>query len=377
MIKLEEIQFGLLLLTSMMTIYLMFLEINQTKGNAVFNRARWLMAGGTGLLAIHFLLQFTLRFRESGTTQGVLVNLLFFPLACYLINIAILYLQRQGAIRRHEWWMGLGAYAVIILLLVVPAIIKGVSLLTETNALIWGERISVLIFISMLIYYYILQYKDYIRMKRMLDNFYDYDKAQLVRWLSIYSLGMMLLIALVLPVVIFSSPVVYGIYGIVIFTFVFFNVFNFICFGVSADAQQVQLAEQNANESQTDSGSSSVVLSDTDYQQVVKAVEEWIAKGGHLHCGITMQTAANEMRKPRYQLSAWLKTTPYELFNPWLTHLRIEEAKKLLKAHPDWSNDIIAENCGFTTRNYFQTVFKKSTGMTPAEYQTKEKLASK
>ena len=377
MIKLEEIQFGLLLLTSMMTIYLMFLEINQTKGNAVFNRARWLMAGGIGLLAIHFLLQFTLRFRESGTTQGVLVNLLFFPLACYLINIAILYLQRQGAIRRHEWWMGLGAYAVIILLLVVPAIIKGVSLLTETNALIWGERISVLIFISMLIYYYILQYKDYIRMKRMLDNFYDYDKAQLVRWLSIYSLGMMLLIALILPVVIFSSPVVYGIYGIVIFVFVFFNVFNFICFGVSADAQQVQLAEQNANESQTDSGSSSVVLSDTDYQQVAKAVEEWIAKGGHLHCGITMQTAANEMRKPRYQLSAWLKTTPYELFNPWLTHLRIEEAKKLLKAHPDWSNDIIAENCGFTTRNYFQTVFKKSTGMTPAEYQTKEKLASK
>ena len=377
MIKLEEIQFGLLLLTSMMTIYLMFLEINQTKGNAVFNRARWLMAGGIGLLAIHFLLQFTLRFRESGTTQGVLVNLLFFPLACYLINIAILYLQRQGAIRRHEWWMGLGAYAVIILLLVVPAIINGVSLLTETNALIWGERISVLIFISMLIYYYILQYKDYRRMKRMLDNFYDYDKAQLVRWLSIYSLGMMLLIALVLPVVIFSSPVVYGIYGIVIFTFVFFNVFNFICFGVSADAQQVQLAEQNANESKTDSGSSSVVLSDTDYQQVAKAVEEWIAKGGHLHCGITMQTAANEMRKPRYQLSAWLKTTPYELFNPWLTHLRIEEAKKLLKAHPDWSNDIIAENCGFTTRNYFQTVFKKSTGMTPAEYQTKEKLASK
>ena len=377
MIKLEEIQFGLLLLTSMMTIYLMFLEINQTKGNAVFNRARWLMAGGIGLLAIHFLLQFTLRFRESGTTQGVLVNLLFFPLACYLINIAVLYLQRQGAIRRHEWWMGLGAYAVIILLLVVPAIIKGVSLLTETNALIWGERISVLIFISMLIYYYILQYKDYIRMKRMLDNFYDYDKAQLVRWLSIYSLGMMLLIALVLPVVIFSSPVVYGLYGIVIFTVVFFNVFNFICFGVSADAQQVQLAEQNANESKTDSGSSSVVLSDTDYQQVAKAVEEWIAKGGHLHCGITMQTAANEMRKPRYQLSAWLKTTPYELFNPWLTHLRIEEAKKLLKAHPDWSNDIIAENCGFTTRNYFQTVFKKSTGMTPAEYQTKEKLASK
>ena len=377
MIKLEEIQFGLLLLTSMMTIYLLFLEINQTKGNAVFNRARWLMAGGTGLMATHFFLQFTMHFRESGIAQGALVNLLFFPPACYFINIAILYLQRQGAIRRKEWLMGMVAYAIIIALLVVPAIINGVSLLTETKALIWGERISVLIFIAMLIYYFVLQYLDYKRIKRTLDNFYDYDKAQLVRWLSMYSMGMMLLITLALPVLIFSSSSLYGIYGIVIFTFLFFNVFNFICFGVSADAQQVQLAEQNATESKTDSGSSSVVLSDIDYQQVAKAVEEWIAMGGHLHSGITMQTAANEMHKPRYQLSAWLKTTPYELFNPWLTHLRIEEAKKLLKAHPEWSNDIISENCGFTTRNYFQTVFKKSTGMTPAEYQAKEKLASK
>jgi AraC-like DNA-binding protein len=318
-----------------------------------------------------------MHFRESGIAQGALVNLLFFPPACYFINIAILYLQRQGAIRRKEWLMGMMAYAVIIALLVGPAIINGVTLLTETKALIWGERISVLIFIAMLIYYFVLQYLDYKRIKRTLDNFYDYDKAQLVRWLSMYSMGMMLLIALALPMLIFSSSSIYGIYGIVIFTFLFFNVFNFICFGVSADAQQVQLAEQNAHESKTDSGSSSMMLSDADYQQVAKAVEEWVAMGGHLHSGITMQTAANEMHKPRYQLSAWLKTTPYELFNPWLTHLRIEEAKKLLKAHPEWSNDIIAENCGFTTRNYFQTVFKKSTGMTPAEYQAKEKLASK
>ena len=373
MIKLEEIQFGLLLLTSMMTIYLLFLEINQTKGNAVFNRARWLMAGGTGLLAIHFFLQFTMHFRESGITQGALVNLLFFPLACYFINIAILYLQRQGAIRRKEWLMGMVAYAIIIALLVVPAIINGVSLLTETKALIWGERISVLIFIAMLIYYFVLQYLDYIRIKRTLDNYYDYDKAQLVRWLSMYSMGMMLLIALALPVLIFSSSSIYGIYGIVIFTFLFFNVFNFICFGVSADAQQVQLAEQNAHESKTDSGSSSMMLSDADYQQVAKAVEEWVAMGGHLHSGITMQTAANEMHKPRYQLSAWLKTTPYELFNPWLTHLRIEEAKQVIRDHPEWSNETVAQHCGFSDRTYFQRKFKEMTGTTPHDFPLQDK----
>lgn len=74
------------------------------------------------------------------------------------------------------------------------------------------------------------------------------------------------------------------------------------------------------------------------------------------------------MKLPRYQLSAWLKTTEQELFSPWLTYLRVEEAKKQMKAHPEWSNDIIAEHCGFASRSYFQTVFRKNTGMTPMQF---------
>ena len=109
-------------------------------------------------------------------------------------------------------------------------------------------------------------------------------------------------------------------------------------------------------------------MSDHDVQRIGNIVDRWLTKGGHLHSGITIQTAADEMKIPRYQLSAWLKTTDQELFSPWLTHLRIEEAKRLMKEHPDWSNDVIAERCGFNTRNYFQTVFKKLTGQTPAQF---------
>jgi NAD-dependent dihydropyrimidine dehydrogenase PreA subunit len=49
-------------------------------------------------------------------------------------------------------------------------------------------------------------------------------------------------------------------------------------------------------------------------------------------------------------------------------HLRIEEAKQLLAEHPDWSNDNIALACGFSSRSYFQNVFRKQTGMTPAQF---------
>ena len=82
-----------------------------------------------------------------------------------------------------------------------------------------------------------------------------------------------------------------------------------------------------------------------------------------------MAQVVKEVGVPRHQLTLWLRGTEWELFNPWLTHLRLEEAKKQLVEHPGWSNDIIAEHCGFNSRSYFQTVFKKTTGLSPTEYQ--------
>ena len=37
-------------------------------------------------------------------------------------------------------------------------------------------------------------------------------------------------------------------------------------------------------------------------------------------------------------------------------------------SHPEWSNDTIAELCGFGSSSYFQTVFRKQTGMTPVQF---------
>lgn len=75
------------------------------------------MAVGTALLTVQFTIQYTGGFRASSLTMGVLVNLLPFTPACYFINIAILYLQRQGRISRWEWLLGPAGYGVMLVLL--------------------------------------------------------------------------------------------------------------------------------------------------------------------------------------------------------------------------------------------------------------------
>ena len=41
----------------------------------------------------------------------------------------------------------------------------------------------------------------------------------------------------------------------------------------------------------------------------------------------------------------------------------------LMQEHPDWSNETIAQHCGFNDRSYFHKKFKEVVGMSPAEYQ--------
>lgn len=59
----------------------------------------------------------------------------------------------------------------------------------------------------------------------------------------------------------------------------------------------------------------------------------------------------------------------------YLTAVRIDNAKKILQK----SNDSIlkiAEEVGFHSSQYFSNVFKKKTGMSPAEYRRRKSISS-
>ena len=63
-----------------------------------------------------------------------------------------------------------------------------------------------------------------------------------------------------------------------------------------------------------------------------------------------------------------VKTEDDRTYASWMNELRIEEAKRTMREHPDWNNEAVAQHCGFSDRTYFQRKFKEATGQTPAEY---------
>jgi YesN/AraC family two-component response regulator len=179
-------------------------------------------------------------------------------------------------------------------------------------------------------------------------------------------------IALIVPLMIFLPSNWLAPYALAIFVGIFYFVDSYSSFLLSTSFARMQEAERNEEIIEEDmllenDGVEIESLSEEAMLRAEHAVQRWIERGGHLQSGMKLPAAAEDMQLPRYLLSAWLKQWGRK-YNDWLAGLRVDEAKRVLKEHPDWSNESVALHCGFTDRSYFQKKFKERTGYSPAEY---------
>ncbi len=56
-------------------------------------------------------------------------------------------------------------------------------------------------------------------------------------------------------------------------------------------------------------------------------------------------------------------------FRIWLSEIRFNAAKKMMLEYPDYSNDIISAECGFSARTHLYRIFKTKEGCTPTEWR--------
>lgn len=83
---------------------------------------------------------------------------------------------------------------------------------------------------------------------------------------------------------------------------------------------------------------------------------------------ISLDFLSDEFNNDSKYLSALIKNKLGIGFHEYITNLRIDKAKVLLTTTGLSQQDIL-EQCGFTNRQTFSRVFKKTTGSTPSEYK--------
>ena len=369
-LTLGTMQFTAVVVMSLLTFKLL-VPHKRSQETKVATTARWLMAAATATLAVHFALQLTLGLRAKGVTQSVMLNLAMLIPASYLFSRAVSMLLQHGRLSLWDCWAGPLTWGAAMTMLVAAALADGGPLLGDSPWRQWAEVAGALCYLVMQTYYSWRHITALRSMHRTLNDYYDRDTAGMLRWMQLSIVGLMLL-ALLVPFVIFATADwLLFVIAIAIYFFIFYLVDSFCHYLTSNAPQKTQEAEDSrAQEEQAEVAQEETEPTDRAAdEQTTKAVEQWTARGGHRTAGITSPVAAAEIGIPRYQLTAWVKAQGYESFSRWMTALRIDEAKRVLLAHPDWGSEAVADYCGFNSREYFHRIFREQQGMTPAQYQ--------
>lgn len=88
---------------------------------------------------------------------------------------------------------------------------------------------------------------------------------------------------------------------------------------------------------------------------------------------ISLQSVSKEMGVSQTYLSRLFRKYEDISFNNYLTSLRMEKAKELLKSEDKIFVKDVAEQVGYKDQFYFSRIFHTYTGVRPSEYIEKEK----
>lgn len=248
MTMMEQMQFCAMVLMALLTLTLALPLPKRVVHGTLLNRSRWLMAGACALLFVQFLLQYLLGLRNRGVPQAVMLNLLLFVPSSWLFSLSILSLQRgPKGLRRGEFAFGGMVWIIVVALMVVAFLIGEKPISSDTRELRWAEVAGSVLYMAMQAYYGIIVIRELRHMRRSINDYFDRDMGELLSWMK-SGIVILLLMALLVPIIIFSSGWPLEAYGLFSMVGVYYLVISFVCYAVSNDAHMVQEAGQHAEE---------------------------------------------------------------------------------------------------------------------------------
>ena len=356
--------------------------------NKRYERSRWMIVAAMIGLAMQYIIQMAFGFRATHDDLGAVVNILVYTPCFSLISIGIYNIETTRANLRKMILVCGGIYAAIIAVFSV-----GISLHHSLH-IREGIYLMLALFCVSVVYCIYMIIQEMIRRKNMLETMAATDILPYVRY-SRASVIILWIAVLALPVAIFSTTLLYIVGPLALLAMLFFNV-TFIALGSSyvpteelldKEAEKNKLArtgyiksvgaisrlskQSNMSETRTESLQQ---LSEERRLKIQNSLDGWCANLGYKDSAVNMLTLSRTLGISKDNLSAFFDQCMNSTFRIWLSEIRFNAAKRMMLDYPDYSNDIISAECGFSARTYLYRIFKEKEGCTPTEWRNKHTL---
>lgn len=123
-------------------------------------------------------------------------------------------------------------------------------------------------------------------------------------------------------------------------------------------------AADQAEETQT-----ATLLPEERRKQIQQRLDEWCAAMGYKDGGVNLLSLSHTIHISKDELTLFFDQSLKTTFRIWLSDIRFAAAKKMMIANPDYSNDIISSECGFTSRTHLYRIFKAREACTPTVWR--------
>lgn len=354
--------------------------------NRRYEWSRWLILAGITGLAIQYLLQMLLGFRAKSDDLGAIFNILVYTPCFTTIAMGIYNIEATHTNRRKMCIVCTCIYVAIIAVFCIGHNNSG-------NLNIGNWLYAMLVWFGADVAYCIYMIMTEMRKrKKMLELMTGGDMLPYVRYAhaSVFALFFS---ALSMPFAILSTTLLYIIGPLALLSTLFFTL-SFVALGYNYVPTE-ELLDKEAEEcaaiagEETESGGASFESSDgqdaesadsketlqpfsQERQEVIKEkLDKWCVDLGYKDTSVNMFTLSRSLDISKYELSRYFTVCLNSTFRIWLADVRFEAAKKMMHDYPDYSNDIISAECGFSSRSYLYRIFKEKEGCSPTVWRAK------
>ena len=347
--------------------------------NRRYEWSRWLILAGMMGLAIQYLLQMLLGFRAKSDDLGAVFNILVYTPCITTISMGIYNIEATHANRRKMNIVCTCIYAAIIAVFCIGYSNSGslnIGNWLYAMLVLFGANVAYCIYMIMI---------EMRKRKKMLELMTGDDMLPYVRYAraSIFALFFS---TLTMPFAILSTTLLYIIGPLALLSILFFNL-SFVALGYNyvpteelldkEEEESAALADEiteSSNGQDAESADSKETLPSFSQERqaaIKEKLDKWCEELGYKDTTVNMFTLSRSLNISKNELSRYFTSCLNSTFRIWLSEVRFEAAKKMMLDYPDYNNDIISAECGFSSRSYLYRIFKEKEGCSPTVWRAK------
>lgn len=349
--------------------YFLFAKTPEKKIFKNYLRSRQIMGIAMLLLSANYSVHFFFGIRFKNADSAILMNMSTYFLCYSLFSSAlIMLLDRFYITKRRVWthiilWIIFSTLSGVVLFLLPSGIMQKFSL--------FALAVWLVVFGVVLARRVIIAYR---RAIRIFNETQADDIGAYIEWLSIFTYWALIFgvgcgLLTFLPD---EYVFIWILSSIPFYSYLFYSYQNYLLFYEQVEnafEQDIQSEEELLTNSETEYEIVSEKEFPRSYTEFIERVDNWIKTDGYVQQGLTIKELSEILYTNRTYLSAYIKTTYKMTFREWITSLRLEYAKNILKEHPEINIQKLAESSGFLSQSNFIKLFSEKEGCTPAKWK--------